>query len=134
METNNMENLIIHSVNSYVSNLLCLQSAHKLSQDIHAVLLSDIMQETFRGYLQTHARKYPTESLLIQELLRTDHEALDAFQAAYEDLKNDLAGNYTNPTPAQLQEINDEIQSFSKKRKQYDRWVSLGANKKLNAA
>lgn len=129
-----MENLIIHSVNSYVSNLLCLQSAHKLSQDIHAVLISDIMQETFRGYLQTHARKYPTESLIIDQLLNKDHEALEAFQAAYEDLKNDLAGNYTNPTPAQLQEINDKIQHFSKKWKQYDRRVSLGANDKLYAA
>lgn len=134
MESNNMENLIIHSVNSYASNLLCLCSAHKLRQDIHKVLTTDIMQETFRGYLETYATKYPTEALIVQQLLRVDHEVMQSFQSAYEDLKHDIAGNYIHPSAEDIQEINQKIQDFSKKRKQYDRRPSLGANEKLHAA
>lgn len=129
-----MESLITHSINSYTSNLLCLCSAHKLGQDIHKVLTADIMKETFKDHLEIYANKFATESLIVQQLLHADHETMQVFQSAYEDIKNDIAGNYTDPTAEELQEINQKIQDFSKKRKQYDRRIALGLNKKLHVA
>lgn len=130
----NMENLIWNSINSYSSNLICLSSAHKLRQDIGKVLSSDIMQETFVWYLKAHSVKYPTEKHIIEQFLRDDYEAMSAFQLAYDDLKMDIAGNYPSPTKEDLQKINDKIQIFAKKRRQYDRRLSLSANNKQHAA
>lgn len=125
MAENNMEPFVSYAINSYTNNLIVLYSAHKCNKDIADVLNSEPMNISFAQYLEREAQVFKTEALLVHNFLSEEFESMQLFQDAYNDLKHDIAGNYTNPSKEQLMEINDKIIAFAKSRKQPDRWSNL---------